>query len=829
MRRSVTVAAALLLVALLWLGARGAGPLPPLGGLLDPARGAWATVQSAELPADASAVLPGLREAVEVRYDARGVPHIFANNMADLHRALGYVVARDRLLQLDLQTLAGAGRLTEVAGARALPLDRQARQLGLPAGAERRFAALDSSSASHRAVAEFAEGVNAWIDQLTPATLPVEYRLLGRRPPRWQPVNSLYLLARMNYVLSYNDDELVRARTAALVGDSAAQALFPPHAPLVEPIIPRSRRRQVWEAPRIPDPQRPDAHALQRVAALSALAAAFGPAPPRTEAGGVLGSNNWAVAPERSATRHALLAGDPHLELTLPSIWYEVHLVVRDTLDVYGVTIPGAPGVLIGFNRDLAWTATNTGADVLDLYAEHVDDVAHPAHITVDGAARPLTMRVERYLGPHGELLATDTVPWSHRGPMRRAGDTWYSVRWTANEVSDELEAFNRGARARTAAEFLRAFELYRAPAQNFLVADRHGTIAIRSNGRIPVRPGAGRGDAIQDGGSARADWTGDVPIASLPTAVAPAQGFLASANQEPNDPRDEPRYLGANWAASWRALRINQLLRTDTSVTVDDMRRWQTDPGTAYADVFVPAILDAVAARERAGTASAAELEGARLLAQWDRRYTRENTRAVLFTSTMRRLEPLVWDELAAGGASGVPTPEPSTDVLAQLLRQPQSAWWDIRETPRVEGRDDVLARALVEGLTQAREAYGPPEEPGWRWSAVRHAEIAHLLRLGPLGRHGLPVQGGPEALNPSSGRGSHGASWRMVVELGPEVRAQAIYPGGQSGNPVSSRYADRLPRWLDGQLDSLVVPVTADAPRGTWVSLLHLGNGTR
>jgi penicillin amidase len=826
--------AGIILAGLVWLGIAGAGRLPPLGPLLDPARGTWATLRAAELPADASARIPGLQAPVEVAYDVRGVPHIYAANSRDLYRALGFVVARDRLLQLDLQTLAGSGRLTEVAGVRALRADRQTRQLGLPVGAERRWAALAPTSESRLALEAYSAGVNAWIDQLTPTTLPLEYRLLHRAPPRWQPINTLYLQARMSWTLAYSDAEFVRARTAALVGDSAAQALFPVHSSIAEPIIPAARRYGPLPLARVPDPGAPDAGAAQAAERLTELAGALGIAPARETAGGALGSNNWAVSPSRSATGHALLAGDPHLDLTLPSIWYEVHLVVRDSIDVYGVTIPGTPGVVIGFTRDAAWTFTNTGADVLDVYAEQADDATRPTRTRLDKGWRPVSDHVEEYRDPSGALLHVDTIPWIRRGPMVRDNGGWVSLRWTANEGGDEVGAFLRAAHAHSTADVFRAFEQYRAPVQNLLAADRTGVIAIRSIGRIPRRPKSARGDVIQDGSSTASDWVGDIAIDSLPTAVSPAQGFLASANQEPFDPREHPEYLGTNWEAPWRAERINTLLRNDPSVTTEDMRRFQTDPGSAHADRFVPYLLAAVRNEAALKRASSEAIEAARLLGQWDRQYTRDDHRAVLFTTTMERLGPMLWDELAlhtdqAGGlVTGWPYRLPSSTILAQLLEQPTSPWWDDRSTPTPEHRDEILARAMASAYTALLASRGSPERAGWAWGNVRQATINHLLRLPALGRSGVSVAGGIATISPSTGDGTHGASWRMVVDLGTPLRAWATYPGGQSGNPISRHYADRVRQWQFGELDALVVPASLEAAPRRWVTRLHM-TGTR
>jgi penicillin amidase len=533
-----------------------------------------------------------------------------------------------------------------------------------------------------------------------------------------------------------------------------------------------------------------------------------------------LGSNNWAVGSKRTRDGHTLLAGDPHLDLSLPSIWYEAHMVVPGRLDVYGVTIPGAPGIVIGFNRDIAWTFTNTEADVLDYYEETVDDSLHPRRYLLNGEWRPLELRPEIYRGRHGEVLATDTTRYTHRGPLRRMHGHWLSFRWTVLEGAPNSENFARAVEAHSVAEFQAAMARLDSPAQNMLVADRSGSIAIRSTGKFPIRPGDGRGDLIRSGTTTASDWTGQWPLDQYPGAKDPAQGYLASDNQQPIDPRVNPRYLGADWYLPWRALRINELLRADSAVTPDDMRRFQTDPGSPRADWMVPAFLAAAHSVRGDDTLARA----AALLAQWDRRYAMDNRRAVLFEAAMEELPGRLWDELDDQRV-GRPTVTPNIGAVLELLQDPSNPWWDDRRTTgRVEHRDDILAASLRAGLVRLLRELGGPDGDAWLWSHNRHANIYHLLRIPAFSALNIPIQGGPSTLNPSSGDGVHGASWRMVVELGPEVRAWGTYPGGQSGNPASPRYLDRLPRWEAGELDSLRFPHTAEELSGRTTATLTL-----
>lgn len=816
-----------LLVVLIILASQRIGPLPPLGPLLDPVNGVWALATIAELSEREELQIPGLSAPVEIVFDDRGVPHIFASTSADAAQALGYVVARDRLFQLEFRWRVTAGRISEMVGAAALSSDRYLRRLGLAWSAERDFAALDPASPVAREIAAYADGVNAWIDQLGRRDLPLEYRLLGAKPSPWEPAYSLYLIKLMGWDLTFAvTNDLRRLRLQARVGREAADALLPVNSPIQEPIQPNGSEGPRFDFRVLPPPGEIDrdaaqiARTLERALGPLALEASNLPEPTPWA------SNNWVVAPERTAAGYALLAGDPHLGLTLPSIWYEAHIVVPGDLDVYGVTLPALPLIVLGFNRDVAWSMTNTGADIIDYYEEELDDREHPTRYRLDGEWRPLELRIESFRGVDGEELATDTIYHTHRGPMVSDDGRWLSMRWLVLEESGQEESLRAAARATSVEEWLGAMEEVSTPAQNVVLADRQGTVAIRSNGKYPLHPD-GSGLEVRPGNTSASDWVGFWPLQEYPFSLNPEQGYLASTNQQPIDPEVDDTYLGSGWPAPWRAMRINQLLRADSAVTPEAMRRYQTDPGNARADLFVPFFLGAVAGAIP-NDENAAAREATRLLGEWDRRYTKGNDRAVLFEYAMNELVRRTWDELEVTRDDGrrrrVATP--STAVLASLLHQPDSEWWDDRATDdRKEERDAVLIASLGAALERARADHGEPDEGGWRWDGIRHANIYHLLRFPSLSALDLPIQGGPGTLNPSSGSGTHGASWRMVVELGPEMSAWSIYPGGQSGNPASSRYDDRIQKWVEGELDPVLFPRRpADIDPGRVTSVLSL-----
>jgi penicillin amidase len=820
--------AAVVLAGALAVGGRSIGGAPPLGSLLDPVHGVWALARTATPPAAATAGIPGLAAPVDVRFDDRGVPHIFASSVADAARALGYVHARDRLFQLEVQTRAVAGTLAELVGDIALASDREARAQGIADAMTRGFETLPATSPARVLADAYAQGVNAYIAAMPRGELPFEFRLTGARPQRWEPKYTAYLFGRMGLTLAYSEGELRRAAIEALVGREAADAIFPRNAPIQEPIQPNGRREPRLDWVPLPAPRRADSarvrgaiaawHAARTTSSASAALAPFG-APARS-GNEVLddvavGSNNWAVSPRRTATGHALLAGDPHLSLTLPSIWYEAHLVVPDSLDVYGVTLLGAPLPPIGFNRDAAWSATNTGADVADYYVETVDDAARPRRYRVDGTWRPLRERVEVIRGRRGRLLATDTILETHRGPLLQSDGVWLSRRWIVTDGYDVVGPFLRLARSQSVADVWAATDSFFAPAQNWVAADRAGHIAIRSTGRFPVRArhgsAAGRGDVTLDGSASANDWQGWWPLRDYPQAMDPVQGFVASANQQPRDPRSDPRYLGWDWPSPWRAMRINEALRGDSAMTPDKMRRLQTDPVTVHPRFFMPALR---AAAEAAAGRDTLLARAAAMFRDWDGRLDPENMTAVLYEATISELTQRTWDELAVRppGERARLVSVPEAMVLAGLLGDAESTWWDDRSTANVrERRDDVIRASIAAAWERVTARLGPPG-PSWRWGANRRATVRHLLGIEPFSRPAVPVTGGPGSVSPSWGNGNHGASWRMVVELGPDVRAWGTYPGGQSGNPVSPRYAEFLGKWSAGTLDTLRFPRRPD-----------------
>jgi penicillin amidase len=663
------------------------------------------------------------------------------------------------------------------------------RQLGLARRADSLWSTLDSSSLAFRALSAYAEGVNSGIAALGPRDIPFEYRLLNVQPRAWQPRYTLYLAFRMAYTLAWQNNDLEREALATVIGDAAAADLLPAESPIQVPVVPG----RAGAATLLPFDLAAPRHGHRPRGAPVNLASTA------AEQDLLVGSNNWVVGPRRTAGHQALLAGDPHLELTLPSIWYEAHLVSADGMDVYGVTIPGEPAVLIGLTRGVAWSFTNSEGDFVDHYREVVDDDQAPTRHHVDGKWYPVTSRLERYRDRRGDLIATDTIYATRRGPLVPYAGGWRSIRWTALEMRDPIGAFLDLQRAGSVRDWRAAVGRLESPSQNGVAADTAGRIAERTGGRYPRRPG-NDGARIFDGTRSSEDWQGDLP--PLADIVDPARGFLFSANQQIVDPRVDPSYRGAGWAAPWRALRIQRLLSQDTAVTLDAMRRWQTDPVSERAEWWRATLVAASAGREELAAPAA-------LLSGWRDGYRPASRGAALFEATMDAVATLTWDELAAGDGRRVATP--SAAVLAALRDHPDNIWWDRGATGERESRDDILRLAVARAWRQLTDPSSlGPDTAAWRWDRYRTARIPHLAFLPGMGATGLAVTGGNGTLSPLGAGGSHGASWRMVVEMGPTPRVLATYPGGQSGNPASVRYDDRVEEWRTGALDTVRLPRT-------------------
>ncbi|MFQ5629976.1 MAG: penicillin acylase family protein, partial [bacterium] len=378
----------------------GSVQLPPLGKFLSPFTGFWQNGTQGDETVD-TLEFPELRDKVTVVWDDRRVPHIFAQNAYDLYFAQGYITARNRLWQMEFQTHAAAGRLSEIVGERALPLDKFRRRIGMVYVAENSLKMMRSDEVGIETVLAYTAGVNAHIRELNGSNKPLEYKILNYTPEEWTPLKCALLLKYMSWDLTGRNSERAMTRTREALGDDFMKTLYPDYPPFQDPIVPSETK---WDfTPKTI--QQPSS-----VFTPSASAQIDLPQPHRWN-----GSNNWAVSGAKTASGNAILSSDPHLLLRLPSVWYEMQLSMPG-LNVYGVTLPGSPAVTIGFNNAIAWGMTNAGSDVLDWYEIKFKDNSYDEYWH-DGQWKSTVGRIEKIKVRGGEAVI-DTVYYTHHGPV---------------------------------------------------------------------------------------------------------------------------------------------------------------------------------------------------------------------------------------------------------------------------------------------------------------------------------------------------------------------------------------------------------------------------
>ncbi|WP_460832206.1 penicillin acylase family protein [Nocardioides hungaricus] len=774
--------------------------------------------------------VPGLEGTVEVVRDESGIPQLYADSMSDLMMAQGYVHAQERFFEMDVRRKATAGRLAEMFGKAALESDEYVRTMGWRRVAEQELALVTPETRA--ALTAYAAGVNAYLDQRSPSQIAVEYTVLnagglGYEPEPWTPVDSIAWLKAMAWDLRGNmTDEIDRA--LALASNSAAQVaeLYPPYdyranAPIVSGgAVVDGVFEQDATGPGTRNPTRP-AYTADMRAALTRLRAGIADLPELLGRGDGLGSNSWVVSGERSETGAPLLANDPHLGVSMPGIWMQMGLRCRTVseecpLDVSGFTFSGVPGVIIGHNADIAWGFTNLGPDVSDLYLERVEG----DRWRYDGRWRPLRTRTETIAvadGPDVELTIRET----RHGPLlsdvaddvAAVGRGRYAValQWTALEPSRTMDAVLAMNRAADWDRFRAAAARFAVPAQNLVYADRQGNIGYQAPGRIPIRKSGNDGRLPAKGWLPEDDWTGDyIPFDGLPSLLNPDEGFIVTANQAVTGP-DYPYFLTDDWDRGYRSQRIRDLIEEQGRLSVDDMLAIQLDDRHPMASVLTPYLLDL----DLGGGYYAA---GQRELRGWDGRQRADSPGAAYFNVVWRNLLALTFqDDLPEeawpdGGDRWYA-------VVTDLLREPESPWWDDKRTEDVtETRDDILRRALLDARDELtrRQALDPSE---WSWGRLHRLDLRSPTLgesgIGPVewlvNRGGWEVGGGASTVNATSWDASEGSSegygvdsapsMRMVVSLADWDDSRWISLTGVSGHPFNEHYTDQTELWVRGE----------------------------
>lgn len=776
---------------ILWALHLGPGGIAPVGHLIDPLRGLYHNARIAEHSVEQSDVLSGLDSPVTIERDERGVPHIFAESDKDAVIALGYATAQDRLFQMDFISRVAAGRMSEMFGPGSVETDRYLRGTGMNWAAKQILQAhIEEQSLDYQTSSWFAQGANSFINDLSYAQWPIEFKLFNLAPEPYSPLKSILLVQYFDYDLSFGNQAPAYARALNRLSADEYAELYPRHDSRYVPIIPPQNTVTQNAIDSVASH-----HSVASNDVISLIDRMYdtlrdsgieGYRPSK-------GSNNWAVAGNRSATGAPILAGDMHLALTLPSIWYEVHMVTP-SMNTYGVVSPGTPVPIEAFNDHVAWAYTNSHIDGIDYYQLKLSQ--DKKSYRFNGYGRLLQLLPDTIF-IKGEEPVIDTLRISHFGPVIMGSESALAIKWVAHNKNYMLKALWDMNHAQNAAEIDSALMNWNSPSQNVLYADTEGTIGIRVAGTIPIRA-SGHGIGILDGSTIATKWTGKIPFEELPHAINPDQGFLTSTNQQPTT-ADYPYYLNHDWPAAYRSLRIHELLTNKSLHTFEDITRYQGDIYVGQFDAFVPIL--------PSGETLSPDAKRVRdILSSWDGYATLDSQSPLALHEYLIALKQLTWDEEVFRGL-----PTPSETILLQFLEH-GSKWLDVQETSEIEDADMLMTMALEQAAITLSDEY----EEDWTWGRHHQVIFRHLTQteaLDMLWRGPYEYPGFDDTLGPADGLlVTHSASWRVGVEFSQKYPVgKGIYAGGQSGNPMSKYYDLHMDDYISYNLYPLHKPRSA------------------
>ncbi len=768
---------------------------------------------------DGTADVQRLSADVDVVRDSDGIPHIYADTPEDLFRAQAYVHAQDRFWQMDVRRHITAGRLSELFGPEQVETDTFVRTLGWRRTASQELTRIKPET--RRYLEAYADGVNSWMDERSGGELGLAYTVLGftdgdTSPDKWDAVDSLSWLKAMAWDMRGNlEDEFSRALLADELPRDRVEALYPqPDAG--PPIVSDRDIGEIQETLVGADGEPVPGASLPALRSAKERIAA---APVSMGAGDGIGSNSWVVDGSLTESGAPLLANDPHLGPTMPSIWSQVGLHCRDVgpqcpFDVVGFSFAGLPGVVIGHNQDVAWGFTNLGPDVTDLFLEKVrDDGTY-----LSGESwEPVEIREETIEVAGGDDVTISIRSTAH-GPIlsdhdARAADVGgeYAValRWTALDPGFTADALFDLNRAHDWTSFRAAAASFDVPSQNLVYADTDGNIGYQAPGRIPVRR-EGTGRYPVPGWTGEYDWAGYIPFDSLPSVLNPDDGLVVTATQ-PVTGEGYPFRLTEDFDQGHRAARIHELLddaiNDETPVDADVMNDIQMDTHNAAADILMPYLTELHAPDGYYG-------DGLRLLDEWDHAMEPDSAAAAYFSAVWRNLLELTFhddlpeQEWPDGGGRWF-------DVVRALLESPGDPYWDNVDTDDIEEHRDMILIAAARHARDEMTSLQGKEPEKWSWGRL-HAITFNEQTFGtrhpdtPLGwvfNHGpLDVGGGTSIVQATGWDASSGyettwaPSMRMVVDLGDLDESRWIDSTGVSGHPFHEHFGDQADLWRTG-----------------------------
>ncbi|MCG6910153.1 MAG: penicillin acylase family protein, partial [Deltaproteobacteria bacterium] len=718
---------------------------------------------------------------------------IYARNEPDLYRAVGWCMAQDRLFQMDLIRRATSGRLSEIFGEQTVKVDHLMRALRIP---EKSRLIISKTDAGILQLAEaFCDGVNQYVGSHRDR-LPVEFSILRYAPEKWQVEHVFNVVSFMAFDLSTAwSTEIMFHRVLEKVGRERLQEILPDAAGYGRVIYPEFTGKTADIG--IDDTLLAGAGMLERIG-LTVFS----------------GSNNWVVSGEKSVTGKPILANDMHLGLSSPGIWYQMHQVVEGGgLNVTGVVVPGQPFVTAGHTDRIAWGFTNVMVDDMDFYLEKINP-ENPNQYEFNGQWKEMQVRREK-IGVKGGDVVEKEIRFTHRGPivseLKELGDTAISMRWTGNAYSNESRTLYLLGKARNWDDFKNAVKTFTSVSQNVVYADVDGNIGLYCAAGIPIRE-KGAGMAVMPGWTDRYDWKGFVPFEELPHSYNPASGYLCSANNKTVGDA-YPYYISAWFVPDYRFRRIEEMLASKKTLSVEDVIAMQADWKSKLVEGMLP---DLVAVVSSAGDLTPLERRAASLLADWDGVMTADSGAAALFeTFYVSFMRNVFADDLGADLFDEFIAPGFVTSLAVERVwANRSSSWYDRAGTAdRRETFTDVVRMSFKDAVAWLeKEMGGNPDK--WQWGKIHRLTLAHPLgsvrmldRIFKLNRGPYAVGGSSHTVSPYMYRYTkpfevyHGASHRHIYSLADWNASLTIIPTGTCGVPASPYYCDQTNDYLNNQ----------------------------
>lgn len=780
----------------------GGGKTPRLGYFLSPQKGFWQNAEPADAKFDGKITIDSMLGKADVYFDSLLVPHIYAGNEADAYFVQGYLHAKFRLWQMEFQAYAAAGRLSEIFGAENrgtnfLNKDIFFRRLGMVYAAENSLKAMEADENTKTALDSYTAGVNAYINTLDEAHYPFEYKLLDYKPEPWTNLKCALFLKYMSYDLTGGDDDFEMTNAKAIFTKAQFEKLWPYGQDSVQNIIPKGTP---FAKPGITlkVPETADSLYFNYKDTIAVKT------PPKPDPDN--GSNNWAVAGSKTQSGRPILCSDPHLGLNLPSLWYEVQ-ISTPSHNVYGVSFPGAPAVIIGFNDSCAWGVTNAGRDVKDYYEITFQDTTMTHYLyNYEWKKAEIREEVIKVKGQPDHIEKIAMTVWgpvmydkNYNGGGRVNNGKAYACHWTAHDGSNELKTFIKLDHAKNIDDYKDAVATFKNPGQNFVFATKSNTIAIKEAGGFPAK-WRRQGDFVMPGKDSSYAMQ-VIPDSENVLLVNPPSGYVSSANQYAYD-TSYPYYLGGLDFEYIRPNIINRNLAGMQHITPEDMQHLQTDNYNLLAEMARPALLKYL--NTKALTDS--DLRYVEIFKDWNLRNDANEEGPIIFANWWDSVKYCMYnDEMMR---SRYPVPAVGDETMLRALRKDSIyEFADDINTPQKETLKDVVTMAFSKIVPRLKQA---EKDSVFSWGKYKNSVVMHLLKIPALSRLNMFTGGGRHIINANSK--FNGPSWRMVVQLTDKTEAYGLYPGGQNGNPGSKYYETFIDRWAAGKYYAVNIFTKAD-----------------